>query len=499
MVFRADASPALGGGHVMRCLALADELQRLGSECVFASTAQTVATVPVLRQSGHRLVEVAAPLDAATLRKAVPDGCDWLVVDHYGWDASVESRCRSWAGHIFVIDDLANRPHDCDLLLDQTWGRTAAAYEGLIPAQSGRIVGSSYALLRPEFAAARPESLMRRTGSAPALNRVLVSVGLTDPANVTETVLRGILENGLDLTVDVVLGASAPKLASVQSIADRHDTITLHVGTDAMAGLMARADLCFGAAGSTTWERCCLGLPSVMTVIADNQSEICAHLAEAGVAVSLGPASGVTSTIIADLLAEFGRDLNRLAVLAARSARICDGRGASRVAMRLQPERTAGGKAVWLRPAAEDDLEITYEWQVESETRRFMRSPVVPTHREHSLWFADRLNDKNCLLNIIVCENQPVGSLRLDYVAPRSFDISLVTGSAFRGRGIGLAALKLAGRLVSDCELRAEVLPGNIGSEQLFTKAGFMPKGYGWRSVPALSKSASSYFGKPFR
>jgi UDP-2,4-diacetamido-2,4,6-trideoxy-beta-L-altropyranose hydrolase len=491
ILFRVDASPSLGGGHVMRCLTLADELRLLGTQCVFASTAQTVATVPALRQSGHRLVEIFKPLDADALHEAVPDGCDWLVVDHYGWDASLESRCRSWAENIFVIDDLANRPHDCDLLLDQTWGRTASAYEGLVPARSGLMVGSSYALLRPEFAAARPASLMRRTKSEPVLKRVLVSVGFTDPANVTETILKGIIESGLDLTVDVVLGPSAPKLASVRSIVDKYDAITLHVDTSAMAELMARADLCFGAAGSTTWERCCLGLPTVMTVIADNQSEICARLAEADAAISLGPASEVSSTAVADVLAGFHRDLDRLAALTGRSAGICDGRGAGRISIRLQPEWAAGGKAVWLRPAAEGNLEETYAWQSQPETRRFGRNSAVPSYEEHQRWFLARLKDPASLLNIIVCENENVGSVRLDMRDDLSCEISIVISAGHYGRGLGLAALRLSRRLVPEARIHAEILPGNVRSAALFDKAGYLPKGYGWRSIPPLRSTLS--------
>jgi UDP-2,4-diacetamido-2,4,6-trideoxy-beta-L-altropyranose hydrolase len=496
VVFRTDASPYIGGGHVMRCLALANALRSGGAKCCFACSQQTPVSAPALLSSGHRYIELDDPADAETLCRAVSGGCDWLIVDHYGWNAAHEARCKPWARNILVIDDLADRLHDCDLLLDQTAGRAASAYGGLVPAASGVLAGSQYALLRPEFATARPTSLARR-GSNP-LKQVLVSLGLSDPLNATQTILEGIIESRLPLTVDVVLGPSAPGLQAVRSLVDRHgEAFVLHVGTEAMAELMTRADLCFGAAGSTSWERCCLGLPTVLTVIADNQREIARRLVGEGAAISLGFASELVPAAVAQTLRKLDCDAAALAELAKRSAIICDGRGAQRVAMRIQPETVVGGKSVWLRPATPDNLEITYEWQVQPDTRRFMRNKTPPTRQEHSLWFAARLGDPDCLFSIIVCDDQPVGSLRLDRVSARAFEISVVIGSAVRMQGIGLAALSLAARLVPDSELLAEVLPGNDGSEALFTKAGFVPRGYGWRHLPArASKTQSCDSGK---
>jgi UDP-2,4-diacetamido-2,4,6-trideoxy-beta-L-altropyranose hydrolase len=482
VVFRTDASPYIGGGHVMRCLALANALRSGGAKCSFACSQQTPVSVPALVSSGHRYIELDDPADAETLCRALPGGCDWLVVDHYGWNAAHEARCRPWARNILVIDDLADRPHDCDLLLDQTAGRAVSAYGGLVPAASAVLVGSQYALLRPEFAAARPTSLARRTPNP--LKRILVSLGLSDPLNATQTILQGIIESRLPLTVDVVLGPSAPGLSAVRSLVDRHrDAFVLHVGTEAMAELMTRADLCFGAAGSTSWERCCLGLPTVLTVIADNQREIAGRLVGEGAAISLGFASELTPAAVAGTLHKLNCDPMALAGLATRSAVICDGRGAQRIAMRIQPETVMGGKPVWLRPATPDDLEITYEWQTQPETRRFGRNNAVPTRAEHESWFSARLQDPASILNVIVCDGEAVGTLRLDRLDSLAYEISIVVSTSFYGRGIGLAALELARRLVPEARLKAEILPGNTRSEALFTKAGYLPTGYGWRSI----------------
>jgi UDP-2,4-diacetamido-2,4,6-trideoxy-beta-L-altropyranose hydrolase len=230
-------------------------------------------------------------------------------------------------------------------------------------------------------------------------------------------------------------------------------------------------------------------LPTVLTVLADNQKEIAKRLVDEGAAISLGCANELAPTAVVETLRKFDCDPIALAALTTRSAVICDGRGAQRVAMQIQPARAADGKSVWLRPGTWDDLEVTYEWQVQPETRRFMRNKASPTHQEHSLWLAARLNDQDCLFNIIVYDGEPAGSLRLDRLDASGFEISVVVGSAFRARGIGLAALTLAAQLVPEAELRAEILLGNDSSEALFTKAGFMPKGYGWRYLAARASS----------
>jgi UDP-2,4-diacetamido-2,4,6-trideoxy-beta-L-altropyranose hydrolase len=489
VVFRADASVAIGGGHVMRCLALANALRDAGMACWFAGIAETLTTVPELARSGHNWIEVSAPGNAAAMLHSIaaggPSSSDWLIVDHYRWDATEESQCRGWARNILVIDDLADRPHDCDLLLDQTFGRTDAEYEGLLSPGCKLLAGASYALLRPEFVAARPASLKRRADGR--LDRVLITMGLTDPAGATAVLARQLLNSRLPLKIDVVLGVSAPHLDEVKRIADANQSLfEVHAGTTAMAELMSNADIAFGAAGSTSWERCCVGLPSALLVLADNQREIAGRLAAASAAVQLGTIDDIEPMAATRLLNDLRRAPRRLVDMARSAAAICDGRGVRRVAMRLQPEHARDGSPVWLRSVTPEDVDLLHQLQSAEGVRQFARNPQVPAPGEHRSWFAQRLGDPHCLFSIVTCDGQPAGSLRLDQVGTGSFEISIVVGSTFRGRGIALAALALARRLVPEAELRAEVIAGNIGSEALFTAAGFTPAGYGRRRLPAL-------------
>jgi UDP-2,4-diacetamido-2,4,6-trideoxy-beta-L-altropyranose hydrolase len=493
IVVRADASATIGGGHVMRCLALANALRDTGATCWFAGLADTATAVAALGQSGHRWLAIDAPGNATSLRQALAGAgvtaCDWLIVDHYGWSAADETACRPWAAKIMVIDDLADRDHDCDVLLDQTFERAPADYEGLVPASTRKLLGTAYALLRPEFSDARAGALRRRADGV--LKRVLVTMGLTDAPNATSLVLSALLASELSIEIDVALGDAAPHIAEVERlVAHSGGRIELHRNSKSMDTLMTCADFAIGAAGSTSWERCCLGLPTALIILADNQREIAARLSAASAAIYLGDLTDVGSDIIVHTVQDLSRAPAQLAAMSLAAAAICDGRGSARAAMWLAPETAEDGTEIRLRPATAADCELLYAWQSEPGARRYMRNAGTPAPDEHRDWLARRLRDPDCLLNIIMRSETPVGSLRLDQLEPAAFEISIVIGSAFQGQGLGRSALALARRLVPKAELRAEVMEGNAPSEALFTAAGFTPRGYGLRRLPPL-KSAT--------
>ncbi len=330
-VFRCDASRDVGGGHAVRCLSLAEALSSAGWKCSFAVNPGACDTVPALRRDSAEIAVVGGGphAEADGLMAQWPAGVELLIVDHYGRDADFEERCASWAKTIVVIDDLANRRHECSLLLDQSLGRREADYAGLVPPACRLLLGPQYALLRPQFLAARPKSLAKRRTSR-RVQRILVSVGAVDSDNFTEKALDGIAQSGLDATVDIVLGSSEKKNALTDRIARLPIGASIHVGVSDMAELMFLADLSIGAAGSTSWERCALGLPSLIVITADNQRKIAAELTACGAARLLGEASSVTSPVIAETL----RNLQQaeLADMSRRAAEVCDAAGATRVA-----------------------------------------------------------------------------------------------------------------------------------------------------------------------
>ncbi|MEI4981406.1 UDP-2,4-diacetamido-2,4,6-trideoxy-beta-L-altropyranose hydrolase [Aeromonas caviae] len=313
IVFRTDASLEIGSGHVMRCLTLADALSEKGAECWFICRAHPGHLAELIRTRGHHChlldtvaepeqgsVDISSPahaswlgcsrmLDAAQTHVILAEMCPaWLIVDHYALDAHWESRLRNYVGRIMVIDDLADRPHDCDLLLDQNLGRQLDDYRKHVPPGCQLLIGPRYALLRPEFAELREYSLKRR--QRPVLKQVLITMGGVDKLNVTSQVLNALRCAPLpdDCRILVVMGPKAPWLTQIEDLAATlHWPTEVLVNANNMAQLMASSDLAIGAAGSTSWERCCLGLPTLMMIIADNQQEAAHNLMSAGAAVCM--------------------------------------------------------------------------------------------------------------------------------------------------------------------------------------------------------------------
>lgn len=340
IVFRADGGPTMGGGHIARCLALAEELSRRGWRCAFAVSEETAATMHGLAASGYEVLPLpdntGPAAEAAAIAGNWKEGVAILVSDHYGRDATFEAPARPWADKIVAIDDLANRPHECDLLTDPTLDRKPGSYGGgAVPEGCQLLLGPDYALLKPAFAAGRPASLARR--KEPKLRRILLSFGSTDPADATGDCLHGLAQSALDLEIDVVLGSAAPKLPQIRNRVAGLKRAKLHVETTSMAELMAQADLALGGAGSTSWERCCLGLPAFVAILADNQLGIAAGLAAKGAAMVAGPWRPGAAAMMIEKLSVLTPE--HLARMSKAAASICDGAGTARVADAIEKSR----------------------------------------------------------------------------------------------------------------------------------------------------------------
>ena len=359
IAFRTDASRWIGSGHVMRCLTLADALAARGTTCHFLCRAHDGHLIERIEAHGHRVhclclpdesdgecaslavtedalahadwLGVAWSVDAEQSRHVLAElQPDWLVVDHYALDARWEVIATPEGCRLLVIDDLADRSHCADLLLDQNLGRRAADYAGLVPEACRVLVGPAYALLRPEFAVWRDVSLTRRR--APRLQHLLITLGGVDADNVTGRVLEALSQCPLpdDLQISVVMGAIAPWLDDVRVQARRMPWPTeVVVDVDDMARRMAEADLAIGAAGSTSWERCCLGLPTVMVALAENQVAIARHLNEAEAAIHVGTtASSAWTDRLQRVMAAITAEPARLDALTHQAADLTEGQGA---------------------------------------------------------------------------------------------------------------------------------------------------------------------------
>ena len=329
IVFRTDASIQIGTGHVMRCLTLADELTRQGHVCRFICREHEGHLGDLIANKGYNLTLLPEPSgnelaarygnsddyalwlgvpwqeDARQTLDAITTWSpDWLVVDHYALDAEWERTLSSTMCKIMVIDDLANRTHECAILLDQNLGREVSDYDELLPVNCQRLVGPRYALLRPEFSELREQSLSRR--QHPEFKRILISLGGVDRTNVTGQVLKALEGLALppNIELDIIMGAAAPYLDEVRQQADRLPfKASVSVNVENMAERMCLADLSIGAAGGTSWERCCLGLPAVLVVLAKNQVEVAEALRASSAALTINNAEKVNATLTLAVLA----------------------------------------------------------------------------------------------------------------------------------------------------------------------------------------------------
>lgn len=354
VVIRVDASVEMGMGHLMRCLSLARALADGGANVLFLVRSHVAGLTRLIEGEGHAVRLLPDPDhradDAATNGTAhahwLPTSwqqdaeqtfeaidrigsIDWLIVDHYALDARWERMQRQRASHILAIDDIADRDHDCDILLDQNLVEgMESRYRGRLPATCRPLLGPYYTLLRPEFALQR-STLMARSGR---VNRILVCYGGSDPGNETAKALSAIRSlSFLSIAVDVAIGLSNPYADTISDLCREMPGVELHRGADNMAELMQRADLAIGAGGVMSWERCCLALPTIAVHIADNQTGALTALASCGAVAYLGSAPSVTVDQIAGTLQSMLDDPARTREMGAAAGALVDGLGTSRV------------------------------------------------------------------------------------------------------------------------------------------------------------------------
>lgn len=356
VVFRVDASLQIGTGHVMRCLTLADALMERGAECHFVCREHRGNLLELIQQRGHiahafPLLEIDRPRADESLGHAACLGGhwredathtaevlnlltpDWLIVDHYALDVQWESVLRGHCRQIMVIDDLADRRHDCDLLLDQTLGRSSKEYERLVPDRCLRLIGVEFALLRPEFVRLREYSVRRR--EAGALERLLIMMGGVDAPNATTRVLKALNSSSIPFAsqISVVMGQQAPWVESVKRQASTMRCVTeVRSNPPDLVQLMADSDIAIGAAGSASWERCCLGLPTLVVILAENQRPNAMALSQMGAAYLLGDLASIDSAIERAMRHIASKQIAEMSRIASG---IVDGRGAARVCQYL--------------------------------------------------------------------------------------------------------------------------------------------------------------------
>lgn len=475
LLVRADGGAQSGGGHLMRCLTLADEARRRGHTVIFAAARSGLNHW--ITGAGHALVELDpvahAPetipphahwlslpwrQDAQICSELVAEqSIDWVIVDHYGLDARWTEIVRQArpALRLLVMDDLDDRPLGADLVLDSSrLDPVPRRYP--VPAS---LSGPAFALLRPEFAAARSEALARRGAT---VRRVLILPGLMDAAGLAPAAIDAL--EGSGLFAEVVMGATAQSLAALRPLMAGRSDRSLVLDADDMARRMAGADLCIGAGGSTAWERCCLGLPTVAVAVAANQTGGIAALAARGAVVPLTldqMRQGGLRPALAEAMA-------RTTAMAEAAAAICDGLGAGRVLDAME----AG-----LRPLEPADRQVLFDWRNQPHIRAASHDPAPLDPQTHADWFARCLERRDGFWRIYHEGRRDLGFVSATDRGRGLWQWSFYIGAADAPAGAGGRMLSCALRLLAEtpgCDVvEGEVLDANKASAALHRRLGF--------------------------
>lgn len=477
IVICADASSKIGTGHIMRCLTLADALREQQAQIQFLCRDLAGNLISYILQKGYRVRILAdlAPATAQAFFAQLPP-IDWLIVDHYELDHQWECQMRPFVKKIFVIDDLANRIHDCDVLLDQNFYREPIQrYQPLVPKACQLLLGGQFALLRPEFAAQR-QKMQLRDGN---IKKIFVFFSGSDPTRETAKTLDALwLLNLPEIQVDVVVGHSCPDKVQIEASCQQLPNVNYHCQINNMAELMAGADLAIGAGGSATWERCCLGLPTLTIVVADNQLETTLELARQGKIIFLGNSAQVTVETLKSALFTLLNTPEWLYFLSREVQNLVDGLGVSRVVqqmLNLLNYRTTS--QITLRRAVESDCENLYQWRNDVETRRYAFNSEPIDFATHQQWFMRTLENSQRILLVGEDEGQAVGILRYDMQGEAAM-VSVYLVPQQRGRGYAAELLKHGNGWLQENfreikQVKAEVLEENQASLHIFKKAGF--------------------------
>lgn len=498
IAIRVDSSESIGTGHVYRCSGLAKSLTNHGHECIFYCKSHPGNISGLLISAGYQVKFLSLEENDENIsdKNGVAHQA-WLggsqehdvrmfldaignetkpnlvIVDHYALSDKWERLVFEQLGCLLVVvDDLCDRKHYCNFLIDQTFMRNSRDYDGLINESALAITGTSYALIRDEFRFLRPAAITRRIENL-SPKKLLITMGGIDEFNYSKKILTFLDENAYItiFSITLVVGVKCPHIKELKAYSAELG-VNFIVNASDMANLMLQNDIAIGALGGTTWERCVLGLPALNVVVAENQKNIADQLEIAG---------HITIDARTMTSQEFKSKLNTVIdnayALSKSSFAICNGRGLSIVTDIITPNFNKKSEAVLLRKASQKDVFFIYELQKIPEIRKFSNNPQVPLWEDHCKWMKAKLSEKSTWFYIIVVANKDIGSIRLDKKNhPKTgdcYEISLFTHPDAQGMGNAKIAVRQLKLLHQDKKLLATVLPGNLSSHSLFESMGF--------------------------
>ena len=413
-------------------------------------------------------LQVSWQKDAKSLIECI-NSVDLVVVDHYGINKEWEEYVQKQLGcKLFVIDDLI-RSHHADLILDQTLMRSETDYNLKNP-DTQVLAGCDFALLAPTFASLKGISGIKNHRNL--TTKILLSMGGVDQPNATNKVLQTLkASQSPPPQVTVLLKGNAPHYQQLKSFSQQNSDWVTHIDfTDNMAQLMTEHTIAIGAPGSTSWERACLGIPSIIIPLADNQEDISQSLVKAKAALKV-----VLEDIPTELPAAISELNSHWTSFHNASTELCDGLGLTRVLTQIEKQFNSTKQTIILRRAQAADIEQVYQWQSHPKTRQFALNPEVPSWYEHRQWMTKKLDNQLDYFYIIELLNdqQAVGVIRLDKLDQNEYLISIFISPAHYGRGIAKQALKSIDNDHPTIKVHATVLQENLASQKLFLSANY--------------------------
>ena len=331
LFIRVDSSPEIGIGHMMRCLTLAQELKNNFDKIIFLTQKDSGNFIGTIMKNEFEVIFIPTtnndPNIIKNLLTAYSENKNFLLIDHYDIDTNFESSLKNIFERIFVIDDLANRKHDCDLLIDQNYYRDLnQRYEKLIQNGTIALLGPKYAIIRPEFRTINKKAIKKNS----QIKKILVSFGGSDPTNECKKVLDALcsIENS-KFEIVVVAGIYNHKFEQLKKLYEKYSNIKIYSHVNDLSRLMLNSDLFIGAGGTTTWERFYMGLPSTVTIISDDQKESIEFLSDMGHIINLGLAKNVTSKTYVQTLQKPNSDL--IYNMSLHNQKLVDGNGSNRI------------------------------------------------------------------------------------------------------------------------------------------------------------------------
>lgn len=471
LLLRADAGPAIGVGHLMRCLALAETWLHAGGRALLVSTGLSPAAAARLVEAGiaHRQIDAqpGSLADAEGTRRCAAEAeATWVVLDGYRFDGAYQRDLKRAGFRLLAIDDFGHMgEYAADLVLDQNLGARPEAYARRAP-ESRLLLGARFVLLRRQFATRAGD----RRDARPAPCRVLVTLGGGDAQRTTAAVVRAIERIPAELIsgATVVLGDSCPHALVIDGEAAARIQVRRSVGD--MAALMVDCDLAIAGGGTTAWELAFMGVPTVHLALAENQVPNCEALDAAGAGQYVRAPEG-----LAEALSRWAEDSAGRNAMAARARVLVDGQGAWRVWQYLNEDR------LHLREAAPGDARLLWEWANAPEIRAVSFSPEPIPWERHVAWLSGRLGNPACRTWIGEESGRgPVGQVRFDLASEEAV-ISMSLDAAARGRQLGSLLIWTACRQLfaarPETTVVALIKPENVASIRAFTRAGFRPAG----------------------